>query len=135
MTCSTQMTTTITDLHILAETLGVTLTHHNGGTPGWYHHPTRTISTRRKLGICDYKSILAHELAHAYYRDEHCGRWNGKQERRADRLAARILIHPDELHDAVLWHRDDLHGLALDLEVTPHLIDVFMTLRNKEIYT
>ena len=121
------MTTTITDLHIIAETLGVKLEHHINGPPGWYHHRTRTISTRRKLGICDYKTVLAHELAHATYGDSACGGWNSKQERRANRLAARLLIDPRDLQDAIQWHGDDSHSIALDLEVTPNLLNIFLT--------
>lgn len=39
--------TTFPDLHIMANMLGITLTKHSGGLPGYYTHATRTISTRR----------------------------------------------------------------------------------------
>ena len=61
--------TDFTDLHIMAEMLGVRIVRHDGGVPGYYHHPTRTISTRRGMSARQYRSTLAHELGHATYRD------------------------------------------------------------------
>lgn len=122
------MPTLIHDLHDLAYRLGVSLTHHTHGPKGWYSHARRVISTRRNLTIADYKSALAHELGHAYYRDEPTGvDWmDAAQERRADQFAARLLIRPDELHDLQAWHGEDYASLAFDLEVTPNLLHTYL---------
>lgn len=126
------MTTTITDLHIMCEMLNIHRRHHNTGPPGWYHPgPPRIISTMRGLKIWDYKTILAHEIGHAVYSDTACtGRWKDQQERRVNRLAARLLIDPDEFTTAAQWHGNDFHGIALELEVTPDLLDVFLSHSN-----
>ncbi|MGV0868743.1 ImmA/IrrE family metallo-endopeptidase [Corynebacterium kalidii] len=129
------MTTTITDLHIICEILNIHRRHHDTGPLGWYQPgPPKTISTKKGLRIWDYKTVLAHEIGHAAYNDNACtGRWKDKQEQRANRLAARLLIDPGDLQEATLWHRDDHHALALDLEVAPHLLDVFMTHNTQEM--
>lgn len=118
----------IHDLHDIAAMLGVTLNYHDGAPKGWYSPSRRTISTKRGMAVWDYKSTLAHELAHAYYNDERTGNghFDQRQEARADRMAAKLLISVHELHRLALWHRDDLNSLAADLEVTPHLLDVFL---------
>lgn len=122
------LTTSTTDLHHIANDLGVTLRHHNGGKKAWYSPKLRTISTRRGLPIWEYKSSLAHELGHAVYRDHHINHlhFNQLQERRADEYAAELLINEDEIKDLILWHGNDLNSLAYDLEVTPHLLDVYL---------
>lgn len=133
----TQTVTTITDLHVMCEVLKVGRTHHHTGPLGWYHHRRRTISTRRGLRIWDYKTTLAHEIGHVMYGDQGCtGQWSDLQERRADRVAARLLIDQDRLHEAVQWNGNDLHGIALDLEVTPDILDVYLTHNwaNFEVY-
>lgn len=121
--------TSIHELHDLAHLLGVTLTHHDGMPKGWYSHNHRLISTKRGMSVSDYKSTLAHELAHAYYRDQKTtnGHYNQRQESRADRMAARLLINPAELEYHAPWHGNDLVGLAYDLEVTPHLLSIYLT--------
>lgn len=120
--------TTITRLLDLAHELGVHLQHHDGGPLGWYSRSLRTISTRRGLSVWDYKTTLAHELGHAYYGDSMtaCGRRHTRQERRADLYAAKLLIDRTQLVDLALWHREDAHGLAIDLEVTPDLLELYL---------
>lgn len=129
-------TTTNPDLHRHAETLGVTLTRHNGGPPGYYHHPTRTISTRRGLTIATYRSVLAHELGHAYYADEPTGNghYDQRQESRADRYATWLLINPDDLDT---WCRfygpTNLPAIAHELEITVHLLTTHLAHLKKVI--
>lgn len=88
------------------------------------------ISTRKGMAIWDYKSVLAHELGHAYYRDQRTGHasFDEKQEQRADEYAANLLIDIDTLRHLAPWHGDDMKSLAIDLEVTPKLLDVFLQL-------
>ena len=125
-------TITNPDLARLAERLGVRLVRHNGGPKGYYRHSTQTISTRRGLSIAEYRSTLAHELGHAAYGDEPTGNghYDQRQECRADRYAARLLIHHDDLDS---WCRfygpDNLPAIAHELEVTTHLLTVYLTLK------
>ena len=125
--------TTFLDLHHLAEQLGVKLVHHSGGVKGWYHHPTRTISTRRGMSTAQYKSTLAHELGHAFYGDVTTGHgwFDTRTEHRADQYAARLLITPEDFHDAYIWHGGHLPAIADDLEVTHHLLATWLTQERK----
>lgn len=118
----------IHDLQDMAHLLGVTLTHHNEGKKGWYSPSLRTISTRRGMAVWDYKSTLAHEIGHAMYRDERTshGHFDQRQETRADRFAAKLLISEVDLLHLAPWHGNDLHSLALDLEVTPKLLRTYL---------
>lgn len=122
------MTTTCPDLHHVARQLGVTLTRHNGGVKGYYNHTTHTISTRRGMSIQQYRSTLAHELGHAHYGDHPTGHghYDQKQEARADRYAARLLIDPQAFDTAYRWCQGDHRELADELEVTQHLLAVYM---------
>ena len=120
-------------LHAYAEAIGVRLQRHDYGPKGFYHHPTRTISTRRGLSIHAYKSTLAHELAHATYGDEPTGNghYDRRQDARADRWAASVLISPDAFADAYVWHRGHLPAIADELEVTHHILDIWIQLERK----
>lgn len=122
------MLPTCPDLHHHARELGVRLVRHTGGAKGCYHHPTRTISTRRGMSITQYRSTLAHELGHAYYGDEPTGNghYDQRQEARADEYAARLLIPRDSFDTAYRWCQGDHRELADELEVTQHLLAVYM---------
>ena len=124
---------TCPDLHRYAEQIGVRLVKHDTGGKGWYHHPTRTISTRRGLSIQAYKSTLAHELAHATYGDVPTGNghYDQRQEARADQWAANNLISPEMFEEAYIWHGGHLPAIADDLEVTHHLLNVWLTMERK----
>ena len=114
---------TCPDLHTHAQELGVRLRRHTGGPKGIYHHTLRTISTRRGMSIQQYRSTLAHELAHAHYGDTpRRGIYSVRQETRADSYAARLLITPQAFFDAATWHNGHLGGMADELEVTHHLL-------------
>lgn len=124
------------DLHRLADRLGVRLVRHSGGPKGFYAHYARTISTRRGLSIAAYRSTLAHELGHAYYKDaptenEHYSR---KQERRADQFAAQLLLDEESVKAAMVWHNEHISPAAYELEVTEHLLKTWLaqhrTLKN-----
>lgn len=124
------LTINAVDLHRLAESMGVTLRRHNGGKKGWYDHATRTISTRRGMSIQQYRSVLAHELGHAAHGDTPTGNghYDQRQERRADEYAAHLLINPTDFKAAAIWHQDHLPAIADDLEVTHHLLKIWMEL-------
>lgn len=115
----------IPQLHQFAEEMGVQLIRHTGGIKGWYDHPTRTLSTRRGMGIQQYRSTLAHELGHAWYGDIPTGNghYDHRQEDRAWRFAAHLLICPDDFRTAAIWHNDFLPAIADELEVTQYLLN------------
>ena len=126
--------TDFTDLHIMAEMLGVRLVRHDGGAPGYYHHPTRTISTRRGMSARQYRSTLAHELGHATYRDvpQSNGHYTRRQEQRADRFAARLLITMEAFQDAHAWCGDHLPSVAEELEVNQSILKTWIEQHKKE---
>lgn len=111
------------DLHVLADHMGIHLAKHAGGLKGFYIHDLRLISTRRGLTIAEYRSTLAHELAHAHYQDTFS---TPKIEARADRWAANYLLDEHDVRDALVWHNHHRSPAAYDLEVTEHLLDVWL---------
>lgn len=120
--------TTNPALHRLAETLGVTVKRHTGGGKGYYDAHTHTITTRRGMSIQQYKSTLAHELAHAMRKDVPIPdqTLHRRNELRVDRVAANILINEESFHDAVKWHQGHLPSVADELEVTLHLLTIWI---------
>ena len=120
--------TTFPDLAIMADMLGVTLRKHDGGLPGFYDHEARTISTRRGMSPALYRSTLAHELAHATYGDIPTGNgyYDEKQETRAHRFAAKLLINQDTFAADFAWCQGNLAELADELEITQHLLHVYL---------
>lgn len=80
------------------------------------------------MSIAQYCSTLAHELGHAYYGDMltgHC-HIDARQEIRADRFAAGLLIPAPAFVDAYRWCQGDLRELADELEVTQYLVGIFV---------
>lgn len=120
---------TCPDLARLADDMGVLLTRHDSGPKGFYDDATRTISTRRGLPIAQYKSTLAHELAHAHYRDVPTGSrlYDLRQERRADKWAARLLLQDVDLALVLTEHSGHLAPAAHDLEITVRLLKIHLT--------
>lgn len=120
----------MTDLHRIADALGVTLQRHTGGPPGWYDHQHQVISTRRGQSCTQYRSVLAHELGHAAHGDLPTGNgyFDQRQERHADEYAAHLLINPADFEASAIWHQDHLPAIADDLEVTHHLLKIWMDL-------
>lgn len=116
------------DLHRLAERMGVRLRRHDGGPKGFYIDELRTITTRRGLSIAEYRSTLAHELAHAHFRDVPCRDpvRHARQERRADLWAAHLLLDDCDVATTLTIHDHHRGPAAHDLEVTVHLLDTFL---------
>lgn len=115
------------DLHVLAEGLGVRIRRVDSGPPAFYRDSERTIYTRRGQSLESYRSALAHELVHAAYRDVPCRDpvLHARQEKRADRLAARLLITPEAWEQAEIIHDGHVPAIADELEVTHHLATVW----------
>lgn len=114
------------DLRIMAEDMGILLQHHDGGPKGLYLHDHRIITTRRGLSIAQYRSTLAHELAHAHYGDTMT---TPRIEARADRWAADLLLDEQEVREALIWHNHHRAPAAYDLEISKHLLDVWLSQR------
>ncbi|MGV0340341.1 ImmA/IrrE family metallo-endopeptidase [Corynebacterium parakroppenstedtii] len=112
-------------LDTLAETLGVTITYHHGGQPGWYNHHHKTINLRHGMSTTQENSVLAHELGHAIHGD--LGHGDTRQENRADRFAANLLISEDEYRLAEILHGPHPGAIAQELGVTNHLVTVWTT--------
>ncbi|QRP10293.1 ImmA/IrrE family metallo-endopeptidase [Corynebacterium kroppenstedtii] len=107
----------------LAKTLGVTITYHQGGHPGWYNHHRKQINLRHGMSTTQENSVLAHELGHAVHGD--LGHGDTRQEARADRFAARLLISEDEYRLAEILHGPHPGAIAHELGVTNHLVTVW----------
>ena len=103
---------------------GVTVT--TGGLPdGWwgaYDYYEHKIILRARLGATQRRSVLAHEIAHAWF--QHKGTTPG-QEREASMWAARRLIDAEAFIDAVrvCEHRT---GIAQLLSVMPADVDAYL---------
>ncbi|MCQ9340854.1 ImmA/IrrE family metallo-endopeptidase [Corynebacterium phoceense] len=111
------------------------LTHHDGGRKGYWHPASRTISTRRGLTIAEYKSTLTHEIAHAFHGDHYChGHYKQRQERRADKWAANLLLSPRDVEEALIFNPYPAVA-AYDLEVTQHLLETWLRTNHEKITT
>lgn len=124
--------TTDRDLDDLAHRLGVQVTEHEGGEKG-RHYPGGIISLRRGLPHVARRCTLAHELAH--YILGHVpttDRWlYARQERKADELAAQLLVTPDDYETAEMLAGSHDGALAHELGVTTHLIRVWRGLHER----
>ncbi|MBY0789572.1 ImmA/IrrE family metallo-endopeptidase [Corynebacterium sp. MC-04] len=110
-------------LDTLAETLGVHITYHRAGQPGWYNHHRKQISLRHGMSTPQENSVLAHELGHAIHGD--LGHGDTRQENRADRFAANLLITEDEYRQAEMLYGPHPGAIAHELGVTNHLVAVW----------
>ena len=125
---------TAPNLEMLAATHGITITTHTGGEKGRWYSNTRTISIRRDLGWVNARCTLAHELGHAICgHDSKAEGWfKERQEHEADTWAANLLIGQDEYMDAELIHGSCPGAIALELDVTIHLVNIWASHHNSE---
>lgn len=103
-----------------AATLGVRIHmgHLDDGQMGLYDPATDSVWIDFKLTPDEQRSVLAHELGHAYY-GHAIG--NDRAEREADRYAANLLIDPERY--AELERLDmDAHAMADELCVTIDIV-------------
>lgn len=113
---------------IHAEELEVSVQHRHlpGELLGRYVHSERTILLKPNLSALAERCVLAHELVHAEYGDEDTRdrlRWQ-RQEWRADRIAARRLIHMDDYIRACSI-RSHPRLVAMELNVAPWVVRAF----------
>lgn len=130
------MMTTMTDLNEVAAALGVTIIEHVGGEKGRWHRGRRVVSVRRDLGPLNRRCTLAHELGHAaldHLVDADLPDWLiERQERDADRWAARLLISEVDYAVAESIH-PNAGAIAAELGVTRHLVEVWQTLPERTL--
>ena len=89
-----------------------------GDIAGAWDPDTRIIWLHTRLTAAQRRSTLAHEAVHAYRGDERIEDpiLSERQERIAERIAARLLITLEQFAEALRWCRDD-HELAEELHV------------------
>lgn len=98
---------------------------------GWWIPALRAIVVRDGLHPTHSRCVLAHELVHVDDHDEQLAghgpdgtRQARRVEHRADRKAARRLMHIRDLVAAVITHPADPAAVAHELDVTQHLLRV-----------
>lgn len=104
------------DLSLVYESRRIT------GHRGLYDHRTRTITLDPGLVRRQARSVLAHELRHAFHSD--MGHGNPVQENRADREAARLMIDVRDLGRALQLHDEHHESVAIELNVSNYLLGV-----------
>ncbi|MFD4957104.1 ImmA/IrrE family metallo-endopeptidase [Microbacterium sp. NPDC058389] len=109
-----------------AAKLGVTV--HSArleqGVLGEYYADEREVYFDLRLTPAEQRSVLAHELGHAFHGHRYQCADNAVAERQADIYAARLLIDPEEYarHERV---NPDQHYLAEELDVTVDVVYAF----------
>lgn len=114
------------DLDKIAELFGVHVIETYDLHPEWdgmYLHHRRLILLRKGLDPWKKRSIFAHELGHAFYRDETHG--DTRLEKRANEYAALLLISKDEYRAAELLHGPHPGAIAHELGVTPDVVNTW----------
>lgn len=93
---------------------------------GAYDHETLTITLASDLCRRQARSVLAHELRHAEYGDTStdCRLVNVRQEQRADREAAWLMIDIRDLARAMVVHSGHVSAAAVELSVSDELLRV-----------
>lgn len=94
------------------------------GRKGEYRHWRQEIALDPGMRRNQARSVLCHEIRHAVACDilTDCSRGNLRQEQRADRDAARLLVDVHDLGDAVAAHGEHHPTLARELSVSLHIV-------------
>ncbi|GAA1162772.1 ImmA/IrrE family metallo-endopeptidase [Microbacterium oxydans] len=97
---------------------------------GEYIHEEKLIRIQFHLSTRVYRSTLPHECCHAIWGDTRSrfGPVNAKQERRADEWAAMQMIGLDEYRRQEARHDGNVEAMAIALNVTADLVEVFRRL-------
>lgn len=97
-----------------------------GSRLGEYDHGEATIRLNCRLRRHQARSVLCHELRHAEVGDYStaCDRVNLRQEQRADREAARLLVDVRDLGDAIAADGEHHGALAGALRVSLHIVRI-----------
>ncbi|WP_431800386.1 ImmA/IrrE family metallo-endopeptidase [Microbacterium kunmingense] len=111
----------------VAEELGLHVVERRGHHRGGYHDGLRQIRLNPGMSARATRSFLAHEIAHALFRDTPSpyGPVKAKQERRAWEWAAIYLISPEAFAEAEEQRGGHTPAMAYDLGVTVELVEAF----------
>lgn len=114
---------TLNDLVEHAALLGVQIhmAHLREGTLGLYDPSTDIVWIDINLTRGEQRSVLAHELGHAYYGH---GYSDDRAEREADRYAANLLIDAESYAALERWGLDE-HAIADELDVTVDIVRAY----------
>ena len=109
-----------------AEARGIAVWWHRGGPKGAWLPEANAVTIRHGMDDAETISTIAHELGHAHHGDPagHLPAF----ERRADEFAARLIISPVEYAAAEIQYGPHPAGIARELGVTKHLVEIFQTL-------
>lgn len=124
------------ELEPLAAMLGVKIKESDDlhpGIDGIYLHQHRAIVIRRGLDPWVERSVLAHELGHAYYSDEPTPDpvRDARQEARANRWAANLLLAGQDVEKALICNGNHIKPAAYELEVTATILRVWLEMQKK----
>ena len=120
--------TTSEDLMNRAEAGGLRVTWTDlRGRSGRYDDDRREILLDLCLTEYQTRSVMAHELSHAHWRDRPtaCALEHERRERRADAEAARTLIEPAEYAEAERAHGPHVGAIASELGVCTWVVEAF----------
>lgn len=111
------------DLIAIAASFGIRLhaAHLPENVLGLYDHEASLIYFDLSLTPSEQRSVIAHELGHAYYGHEGESPVN---ERQADAFAAQLLVDPRDYAECEQIN-PDVHYIAEELSVTPTVIHNF----------
>lgn len=100
--------------------------HELRGRLGEYLHGEQKIRLDPRMPRRQQRAVLCHELRHHRAGDERtvCGRVDLRQEQRADREAARLLIDVRDLGEALAIHDQHLSATAVELRVSDAMLRV-----------
>lgn len=129
------MTTTRPDRDVahlihIAHELGLDVIERHGRHRGGYHDGLRQIRLNPGMSQRVARSFLAHEIAHALFRDTPSpyGPARAKQERRAWEWAALYLVTPDAFAEAEAIREGHTASMAYDLGVSVEIVEAFRNL-------
>lgn len=111
---------------LILEQLGITVARTwLRDTWGAWSPEHRRVVIASGLSTVQERCVLAHELEHVLAADADCGDrlTSIRQERLADREAARKLVAISDLAEVAQW-TTDLHTAAAELQVTERLLEV-----------
>lgn len=95
---------------------------------GVYDPTNNLILIDKRMSIAEKRSTLAHEFAHWHYGDNSLYETSGKQERRARRTAALLLVNPEQYKQLEQEYEGCVYHIAKELEVTEELINDYKNL-------
>jgi len=119
----------------LAEEQRLRIVERAGPTRGGYDPVTRTIRLDPGMSRRTTRSVLAHELGHAYlgHVPAPTPSLRTQQERLADEWAASLLITPRAYAEAEDVRGPHLASLAFELEVTVELVTAYQRLLRQSL--